>query len=169
MVRRRAGDPDILADHHRIVRRIQLVRPVAGGIRHTVLKSDRAGRRDFHNSVVELVSDERVPVLESDGAGWVRVRVAPRGQVRAVTEHGALLAIDFQYTVVPGIGDERVAAGQPTSKGNDIQPFAEGRDHSPQARNFEHAAIVLVGDQDVAVAQDLGAVRVLVLFLICLV
>ena len=128
---------------------------------------DNVARRiDPDYLVVELIADQRISVCKSHCAGWQGHRVAAwAGIGEEVPEVGSGF-VGFDDAAVAGVGNERVAVGEPAGKGHTAERHAAslcvGVHDSAWSgvRDFKGLVVVFVGDEDVVIVEQFGGVGI---------
>src|SRR3989441_5823100 len=98
------------------------------------------------------------------GARRQRRRIAAETGVGEVLPDRVVLGIDFDDATVVGVSEQSIAVGEPAreSEAADRPVGAKGRDDAARGgvRDLDGAVVVLVGDEDVAVSEQLGGVGI---------
>ena len=167
----------IVADPFCVVRRVEssagyAFRVVADGAEFTEGTNNVFAVVHFDHSVVVLVADQRVTVLQADSAGGQRASASRQSAARAsaskVLPHHVLTSVDLHNSRVVRICDECVTIFEPAGESNttdwivDIWVTTSVLPDNVAAGwqgalNFEGAVVVFVTDENVAVLQQFGA------------
>ena len=107
--------------------------------------------------MIELIADQGISICKSHCTGWERHRVAAWPGIGEEVPKVGSGFIGFDDAAVVGVGDERMAAGEPTGKGHTAEGYTASlckRLYDSAwsgVRDFERLVVVLVGDKDIAV------------------
>ena len=168
LVRRR--DARIVVDDICAVRPIHPLGDVLGAetwlVKIAVAGDNVARRIDPDYLVIELIADQRISICKSHCAGWEGHRVAAWAGIGEEVPEISSGFIGFDDTAVVGVGDERVAVGEPAGKGHTAEGYTASlcvRVHDSAwsgVRDFKGLVVVLVGDEDVSSGEQFCGVGI---------
>src|SRR6267143_5262888 len=138
----------------------EFVGAVTDHVENAILENDLLVMVDDEDAVVKLVGDRNVPVLQLHCIRRKRVRVASLGRICKVLKDDVLVPSHFDYASVPRIRYERVPVRESASERSELNSCAVFPHNAPASRNLDDPVVVLIGNQDVAVGEELGAVGI---------
>src|SRR6266567_5964014 len=164
---KRRRDAGIVSDHICAVGRIRLNGRAGAKARvvdYAVAGHDRLRGINLDHLVVESVADQGVAVGQPHRARRQRRWIAARTRVGEVLPEHFVVGINFDDATVVRVGKQGMAVGEPARESDSADGAAGGKGRDDLARggvrDLDGAVVVLVGDEDVAVGQQLGGVGI---------